>query len=209
MKGHVIKYKQMSEEDARREQGGKMVKIEDIVCDGAVYRAVNHRQVISFYQIWLMKLGHRERSAFRNYRCRSTLKNNLNQKLREHQKCDDAAIMSKALKKSQAPFDMIVFRSLDKKENDVMSKLMLHDEYTNLDFKGTHVYDRIPNRYHSSSGYVLFLVPKGYSAAYINNVTTYAFWEREFLIDMNSKCKLIDKYEINEKTCYVVKIQPY
>ena len=43
MKGNVIKYKQMSEEDAGREQGERMVKIEDVVCDGAVYRAVNHR----------------------------------------------------------------------------------------------------------------------------------------------------------------------
>ena len=54
----------------------------------------------------------------------------------------------------------------------------------------------------------LYVQIPGYSDN-INNVTTYAFWEREFLIDMNSKCKLIDKYEINEKTCYVVKIQPY
>ena len=45
----------------------------------------------------------------------------------------------KGTEKSQAPFDMIAFRSLGKKENDVTSKLMLHDEYTNLDFKGTHV----------------------------------------------------------------------
>lgn len=186
-----------------------MINIEDVVCDGAVYRAVNYWQVIPLYKKWLMKLFRYERRTFQKYRCRSTLKNNLNQKLREHRKCEDAVIMSKALKRSQAPFDMIVFRSLDKKENDVMSMLVLHEEYTNLDFKGTHVYDRIPNRYRSSSGYVLYLVPKGYSAAYINNVTPYAFWEREFLIDMGSKCKLIDKCQINEKTCYVVKIQPY
>ena len=186
-----------------------MFKIEDIACESTVYRAINHRQIRSFYKLWLFNLDYRERRTFREYRCRSTLKNNINHKLREHQKCDDATIMSKALKKSSAPFDMIVFRSLDRKENDVMSKLILNDVYTNFDFKGTHVYDRIPTRYRSSSGYVFYLVPKGYNRAYINNVTAYAFWEREFLIDMNSKCKLVDKYEINKRICYVVKILPY
>ncbi len=88
-----------------------------------------------------------------------------------------------------------------------MSNQALEEDYINLDFKGTHVYDRIPNKYRNSAGYILYLIPKGYNAAYINNVTIYAVRERKLIIDMNSQCKLIKKCKITQNPCYIVKIQ--
>lgn len=184
-----------------------IAKLSDIVYEGIIYKPMNHNEVRCYYKAWLSDLTYAEKRTFQKYRHRQFTKNNVNEKLRQHKECNDSVTMSVALQKSKAPCNMLVFRSLDKKENNYISNLSINDEYINFDFKGTHVYDRIPNNYRNSSGYILYLIPKGYNAAYINNVTLYATKEREFLIDMNSKCKLIDKCEIKQKPCYIVKMQ--
>lgn len=184
-----------------------ITKLNDIVYEGITYKPIKHNKICNYYKEWLSDLTCAEKRAFRKYRHRQFAKNNVNEKLRQHKECNDSTTMSAALKKGKAPCNMIVFMSLDKKENNYMSNLLINEEYINCDFKGTHVYDRIPNNYRNSSGYILYLIPKDYNAAYINNVTLYAIREREFLIDMNSKCKLINKCEINQKPCYIVKMQ--
>lgn len=184
-----------------------MIKIDDILCEGVVYKTTSCKFLRSYYKIWLSSLNKNEKKAFKRYRCRCNIKNNVNEKLRLNKDCPDAKIMSAALKKSNSPHNLVVFRSIDKNENVFMSKLNPGEEYVNYDFKGTHVYDRIPNRYWSSSGYILYLIPQGYPSAYINNVTLYAWWEKELIIDVSSTCKLIEVREINQKPCYIVKVQ--
>ena len=92
-----------------------MIKIDDILCEGVAYKTIKYKTLRSCYKTWLSNLNENERKAFKRYRCRCNIKNNVNEKLRLNKDCPDAMIMSAALKKSNSPHNLVVFRSIDKK----------------------------------------------------------------------------------------------
>ncbi len=78
-----------------------ITKLNDIVYENITYKVINHKRICNYYKTRLSVLKRTEKSTFRKYRCRKMIKNNVNEKLRQHKDCKDATTMSLALKKAK------------------------------------------------------------------------------------------------------------
>ena len=77
--------------------------------------------------------------AFANYRKKLFNHNNINTQLRNKSMPCDAVTISNALKKAYLSEHLIVFRRLDKRENNIIGQVSVNHVFYCADFKGTHV----------------------------------------------------------------------
>lgn len=181
------------------------MKIERYSIGSTVYKAYSAREVKQMFRAWKKDLTKAEKKAFANYRRRLYNKNNINEKLRNNLCPPDSVIISQALKKAALFENIIVYRRLDKKENEAISNVQVNGIFSCADFKGTHVGKSICDFWRSGH-YMLILVPKNSHAAYINNTTKFFSYEKEFLIDKGQSFLLLEKRKIFNRDGYIVKL---
>lgn len=187
----------------------KKYKLYEVTEDEILYQVINSKILWNKYLSWKRNLQKEEKAAFKRYRFGKKLSQNINSSLRSDKRNDDAINICNALKKAYAPFNMVVYRNLAKDEAKVLEKMELGESIRYKDFKGCHVRKNIVEYMgflYSASAYVIFLVPKGMEAAYINYWAPQHFFEKELLINCNSDWTIFKKIEIfKKKKCYYLK----
>lgn len=76
-----------------------------------------------YYKNWLNNLSEDERQCFKRYRNKLDTMNNQNGQLRKGTASENLIIMSKTLNKACTPDNILIFRVVAKKENEVLLKL--------------------------------------------------------------------------------------
>lgn len=86
----------------------------------------------------------------------------------------------------------------------IEAHIKINDEFVNRDFKGTHVTQRVYKNV--TSVYVIYLIPKGYECAYINYWIAIFMFEKEWLLNRGSKCRVVGIKKVFGKECYILKL---
>ena len=184
----------------------KKYVIENVEIEGELYRAVDSKQQSQKFFVWINQLSREERKALKRYRNRILIHNNINDKLRHDEVSRDAEIISYALQRAKVDEPIIVFRRLAKDENNFMRQLEVGNKFTCKDFKGAHLNRNFRNHWLSRTPYMLILIPSQTHGAYINSVSKWAFWEKEFLIDKGQTFVLLEKRCFLGRNGYIVKV---
>ena len=181
------------------------MKIEHYTFDSIVYKAYSPRKIRKMFRSWKHSLNKVEKKAFANYRKKLLNHNNINAQLRNKSMPCDAVTISNALKKANLPEHLIVFRRLDKRENNIIGQVSVNDVFYCADFKGTHVGKRIFD-FWKSGHYMLILIPKNSPVAYINNLTRWFSHEKELLIDKEQSFIMLERRKLFNRDGYIVKL---
>lgn len=181
------------------------MRIEDYIFDNITYKAYSPREVRDMFRSWKDNLTRVEKKAFANYRKRFSYNNNINDKLRNKSLPCDAVTISNAIKKAVLPKHIIVFRRLDKRENNIIREIKVNNVFHCADFKGTHVGKRIFD-FWKTGHYMLILIPENSPVAYINNLTSCFLHEKELLIDKGQSFLMLEKRKLFNRDGYVVKL---
>lgn len=181
------------------------MRIEDYIFDGIIYKTYSSRDVRNMFCSWKHNLSKEEKIAFENYRKHLFNSNNINAKLRNKSLPHDAVIISNAIKKAVLPKHIIVFRRLDKKENDIISNIQVNNAFHCADFKGTHVGKRIFD-FWKTGHYMIILISQNSPVAYINDLTIWFSDEKELLIDKDQSFLLLEKRKLFNRDGYIVKL---
>lgn len=180
-----------------------------IVAFGDSYHTVTDEKMKNHYENWLNSLSYEERQCFKRYRNKLNTLNNQNAQLRKGNVGKSSIVMSSALNRAYTPENILVFRTIDKKENEVLLKLRLGEKYNCPDFKGTHAKNKLRRVWliGTSAGYMIILIPRGASAAYINNCSRHFKFEKELLINRNQSYLLLEVLSVFGKNAYILKLE--
>lgn len=99
---------------------------------------------------------------------------------------------------------MATYRTINKYEHSFLRQYNINDIFVNRDFKGTHVSQYIFKN--TTSAYIVYLIPKGYTCVYINYWVHIFMHEKELLLTCDSKCKIIDIKRVFNKDCYIIEV---
>lgn len=179
--------------------------IENYTVDNVVYKAFSPQEVKNMFRSWKDSLSNIEKKAFANYRKKLWYKNNINYKLRNNLYSKDSMIISNALKRTVSPEYMVVYRRIDRNENNAINNLQVNDTFYCADFKSTHVGKKIRD-FWKSGHYMLILIPKNAHVSYINNTTGWFNKENELLIDKGQSFLLLEKRKLFNRDGYIVKL---
>ena len=188
----------------------KTYPLENLIIYGIEYQSIKHTMFRESFKRWKSKLSKEEVKALKKYRRSNTfLLNgvNINAKIRNGEECKEAEYLSNAINKFDLLENIIAYRTIGKKEKGFIQKFSIGEIFKFDDYKGLHVKNEIKNNpLTDPSGYILFLLPKGSKAAYINDITILYRHEKELLIDKGQQYSLVGNRIIFNKETYIIKL---
>lgn len=190
----------------------KICEINSIIGDLTMeFQAAKSRVLWQQYKTWKNGLNKEEIKVIRKYRLGtiSPGKRNINAYLRlgtndDIKKNQEVEILKKALSKAKIENNAATYRTINKYEHSFLRQYNINDIFVNRDFKGTHVSQYIFKN--TTSAYIVYLIPKGYTCAYINYWVHIFMHEKELLLTCDSKCKIIDIKHVFNKECYIIEV---
>lgn len=100
--------------------------------NGVIYHTITDKKMENHYINWLNNLSSVEKQCFKRYRNKLNTMNNQNAQLRKGNVNKNSIIMSSALNRVYTPDNILVFRTVDKKENEVLLTLRLEEKYNQI-----------------------------------------------------------------------------
>lgn len=190
----------------------KCVAIDSVIMDlNMEYHAIKSKILREEYKKWKKELTREEVKEIRKYRIGTVTpgKRNINAYLRNSsqndcKKNDKVKILKNAISRAKINNNIATYRTINRIECDYIKKFSRNEIFENRDFKGTHVSKYIFKN--TTTAYVIYLIPKGYTCAYINYWVPIFMHEKELLLNCGSKCRIVDVKKVFEKDCYVVEV---
>lgn len=188
----------------------KKYPLENLIIDGIEYQSIKHTMFRESFNRWKSKLSKEEIKALKKYRrSNSFLLNraNINAKIRNGEECKEAEYLSNAINKFDLSENIIAYRTIAKKEKEFIQQFSIREIFKFDDYKGLHIKKKIKNNpLIDPAGYILFLIPKGFKVAYINDITILYRHEKELLIDKGQLYSLVGSRIILNKETYIIKL---
>lgn len=175
------------------------------------YNFRSYNKVKKAYNGWRTKLTKKQKQVIKEYRKGTKKELRINALIRANQKSDKVDILKSALENAKLDEKTVTYRYIEKEEyENCFDKHIVGTMVYFKDFKGTHVKRYICEIFKKKHivAYAIFLLPKGISAAYINDFSISYLNERELLINCNTAWKIVNVVKIlHDKNCFVLEYQ--